>query len=498
MSSGGFAKVKGTHKKIMGAWGKVDGEWKKVTDMYGKSDEWKETWKNAYAMPSFLTYPSIITRGDRITWNCEDIPGAHYEYQERYNSGPWSSSKFSTSNAGQTSISTNTSRVTYQARVRAVAPSTRDKASSWRTGPVRSLAPQKLDEPTITYSSSITRGDRVRLQWSKSSNTTYTVQAVYKLVAGYNNYITVYTGESASEAFYNVSGWTGNEGIQFRVKASRSGYYESEWAYGPDVTLGNAQLATVSNISVPNVSEGQTVTISWGSVNHAQKYQLEVFYSGGTWTRLYWGSNRSASVKINGSGDYIQFRVRATAIDYKDGDWKNSETQRVGLPPLKKSVWGVKDVDSWTEKYGGVWEQKDPYEQWMFQGSWTEKGEKYGNYRGIAYMDYASIQKTLQGRYIDKVRLYMYRLNRGGYPYGQKINLYTHNYASRPSGEPQLRHLQGPFQSFPRGEGKYVTVDKELVQRIVEGKAKGFAFYMQDGSNYLYISDSAKMEVYYR
>ena len=499
--SSGHVKVDGTPKKITGAWTKVDGVWKKGDEIKGKiNGVWKELWKNAFDPPSFLSYPATITRGDNITWNTEDIIGAHYEIQTRYNnSSNWSSSTFATTYTGSFKVSTNVSYTTFQMRVRAVAPNSHDKQSSWVEGPVRSLKAQKLSKPAgLSYSTNLTRGQNVTIKWTASSDVKYTLQAVYNG----KTTVTVYSGIGGGSKSYAIPTSTGNSTIQFKIKARKNGYIDSDFSTGTNVTLKAQTLGSVGGLKAPVPYQGQTITVSWGSVKNAQRYLLELQYNDGAWTKAYSGSNRSFSKKISTTSTGIQWRVRAEANNYNDGPWTYSTQSKVNLPPTKKTTWSATRTKSWRSKSDWGW--RDPSDvgdpasvNYVYQGAWNSP-PWWGNHRGLAWFNYSNMRSVLKGKTIIKTRVYFYRINKGGYVAGQKIKLWTHNYSNVPSGRPELSFVQGPFSSFARGEGKWITVSNAVAERIRDGKATGIALYREDEGGYLYMSSNVKIEITYR
>lgn len=498
--SGGFVKINGSQRKVKGTWAKINGVWRKVNVVSGKiNGVWHQAWKNAFVAPEFLSYPASIVRGDTFTWNTEDIIGADYELQWRYNGEAWSSSIFRDLNSGVITASTNTANTSIQLRVRAVAPTTHDKESSWVEGPVRSLGADTLDKPTgLSYPTTITRGQKIVIKWTAKSDVKYTLQATYN--DGQSTAV-VYSGMGGGSKEYTVSAGTQYDKIEFRIKASKTGFMESAWTNGPEVVLTPKKLGLVPSIAAPTPYNGQTITISWGAVTNAKSYLLEVQYNNGTWSRVYFGSSRSISYKVSATADTVEFRVRATAPDYTDGDWRYDLQVNIALPPLKTTTWTATKVRSWRSKEDWGW--RDPGDTGgadinrMYQGAWNSP-PWWGNHRGLAWMPYGNMRSVLAGKEIVRTRIYMYRINAGGYVSGQSIKLWTHNYSNVPAGRPDLSFVQGPFSSFARGEGKWITVSNNVAKRIRDGDATGIALYREDEGGYLYMSDNVKIEVQYR
>lgn len=500
-------KVNGTYKKLLASYSKVNGTWKKNEAIFAKENgTWKETWKNAYDTPSALLYPSTIVRGDLINWSTSDITGAAYEWQVQYNGGGWSASSFSTTPSGSYQVSTDISYNSFQMRVRAVDATTHESPSNWMEGLIRTLTPQTLPSPTgLSYPATIARVDKIRIYWNAADvDTVYNLYAVYTDGAGNTTSSgIIYSGKASQTGQtyfdYSVTTDTKNKTIQIQIYGRKQGYYDSIYTKGATVTMNGQKLGTVPSMDVPSVVKGTTVTISWGSVTNAVMYQVEVIYDlQTTYTRVYWNKSRSFNFTFPTDHDYVQFRVKATAPDYTDGDWHYAWSQGVKMqpPPLKSKTWKTTGTFNWRPNYGGQWNANDNY---MIQGKWTDSAGTWGNYKSIALFNYQDIRNTLKGTTIEKVQVYFYRISTPhGYYNGQAIDLYTHNYSSHPAGEPSLSYDQGPFSSFALGEGKWVTVNNSVAERIRDGSAAGVALYNPNGANYLKMSSNVQLYVEYR
>lgn len=500
----GFIKVSGAQRKIVGAFTKVNGVWKQATVVSNKTNgQWSAVWKNAFPAPTFLTYPSAITRGSTITWTTDNITGAAYEFQVKTNNGSWGTSTFYTTNTAQYTAPIDTTLITVQFRVRSVDPVDHSKQSSWFEGAVANLVAQKLPAPTnLSYTPTIARGDKVRVYWNVADvNTVYELRATYTSATSgirdsivFSNKVNV-VGQTYVD--YSVDTSTAWQSIQFRVYGRKTGYYDSDFTNGTTVTLIGQKLGTITSMNVPTPTKGETITISWGAVTNATTYALEVIYDvETTYTRIYTGGNRSFSYTLPLDNGYVQFRVKASAANYTDGDWHQAWQYGIKMPdpPIKTAVWTATSTHNWRPMFGGQWDSNDNY---VIQGLWDET---WGNYQGLAMFDYNAIKNTLAGRTITKVEVYFYRISTPhGYYSGQPILLYTHNYDSVPSGQPIMQSANnGPASSFALGDGKWVTVDNSVAERIRDGSAKGIGLYSPTGSYYLKMSTNVQLHVEYR
>lgn len=507
--SNGTVKVNGAQKNIVGGYTKVNGVWKTISTVSDKvSGVWKESWQNAFAMPSFLTYPSSITRGMSITWTVDSVSGAVYEYQTSYDGGKtWNLSLFSTLTTGNITITSDVTLNTFQMRIRAVAPTTHDKQSPWLIGPNRSLNAATLSAPTgLSYTSSITRGDKVRVYWNVDDvNINYVLRVT--LNDGGNSY-------SDQIIFSNKVSKTGQtyfdytlptdvkwNWVLFKIYAQKTGYFDSPMTVGTTYQLMPQKLGAMTGFAYPVPYFGQTITISWDAVPNADQYQVEVNYGNGT-SRIYWGPNRSITYTVadstpSGGSGYIQFRVKATAQYYADGDWDWGSSVPISLPPLKATTWSCTATHNWRPNYGGQWDSNNTN---LYQGEWTDSSGTWGNYKSIALFDYQNIKNTLAGRTISKVQIYLYRISTPhGYHSPEDVDIYTHAYASRPSGEPMLWFAQGDLGAYSLGTGSWITVSNVVAERIRDGQALGVGLYTASGDDYtIFSSGCMKLYVEYR
>lgn len=505
--SNGFVKVDGVQKNIVAGYAKVDGVWKTVTTISDKVDGvWKEAWKNAFPRPSFLTYPNSIARGQTITWTTETITGANYEYQVSYDSGKtWSSSVFSASYTGNYAISTSTSLTAFQMRIRAVKPVTHDSQSSWLTGVNVSLNSQTLATPTgLSYPSSISRGDKIRIYWNVADTSiTYNVHVFYTDGSSSSSEGNVYTAKLSKTGQtyfdYSVTTDTTKKTIQIGVYGQKTGFYDSPMQKGTVLTIKGQKLGTVPSMNVPSIQQGTTVAISWGAVTNATKYLVEVIYdTQTTYTQAYLGASRSFYFTFPTNHTTVQFRVKATAPNYTDGDYHYAWSQAVKMtsPPVKTTTWKATATHNWRPNFGGQWDSNNTN---MYQGVWTDGTGTWGNYKSIALFDYQSIRNALAGKTIKTVKLYFYRIStpHGSYS-NQPVQLYTHNYASRPSGEPALWNATGEVGSYGLGDGVWIVVDNSIAERLRDGTAAGIAMYQPGGLHYMIFSTNVQLYVEYQ
>lgn len=509
MSNNGFVKVNGAQKQIISGYTKVNGVWKKISDVFDKvNGTWKQSWKDAFPMPSFLSYPSAITRGQTITWTTESVTGAVYEYQVSYNGGAWGTSVFTTPPTGTLIMPTDTSINTFQMRIRSVDPTTHESASTWMTGPSRSLSPQQLVPVGVSYTATIARGDKVRIYWNVTDTSlTYELHVWYNTALAnsktdtiiFSNKVTS-TGQNYFD--YTVTTDTKWVNVQFVMIVKKTGYFDSGTDGGPIVTLGGQKLGTITTMNVPSIQQDVTITISWGAVTNAIQYMLEVAYdNSSTYTRVYWGTSRSTSYTAPANHTHVQFRVKATAPNYTDGNYHYAWSSPVTIapPPLKSMTWVTTGTHEWRPQFGGQWDSNAPYTL-MMQGEWTDNTGTWGNYKSIALFNYQDIRNKLSGRTIVTTKVYFYRISTPhGYYTGQPLELYTHNYASRPaSGEPSMLYADGPIGSYALGQGYWLQVSNVIAERIRDGQAMGFGLYSPTGSYYGRFSQNVQLYVEYR
>lgn len=502
-------KVGDVQKEVVQGWAKIDGVWKEIQSAYGKVDnDWKESWQNAFDRPEYINHVTSATREDTIQVEIAEVDGAHYEVMYRYaRSGAWQDDLFTTSNTFNFTITNDISASDLQFRVRAVDPNGNpNRSSSWLQGRNISLSPAKLARPTgLSYPSTIVRGENNTIRWNREPNVTMQLQSVYERDNGEVVIFNRTSSDTASSHTHVVSSRVEDRNrIRYRIRAIRTGYLTSDWQYGPWRNLTNQTLGRTGAMSSVTPYEGQRITTSWGSAANATRYQLEFQINGGSWDRIYWGSNRSYSQTITArAGQTLRWRVRPTAPDFFSGDWRYSSTRTVQLPPIKTRTWTATSVESWRDSFG--WRTPGSgYAmggEWMMQGEWDIGGGLWGNHKGLAYFNFSDMRNELSGKRIESVELYLYRMaRRHGYYSPQPVTLFTHNYtrAGRPNGEPTINYVQGPFSSFGLGEGKWIRVNNTVINRIINGSARGIAVYRAQRNHYIYFSQNVRIRVRYR
>lgn len=505
---GGYIKVDGVYRKIIDGYIKVNGVWEQGVSVSAKANgAWSQVWKRAFDPPASLTYPASVQRGSAFTWTVAAVVGAAYELQIRsYNGtwGSWGASNFYTNTSNSYTATTNISYTAYQLRVRAVDPDDHSKQSDWVEGPTMSLTPQKLGTPTgLTIPASIVRGDDIQISWNGIAGTSYTIEFYYQINDPIGNLVSAGppavvtpTSNGTAGLGFLVTTNTSFKGIEVRVKATKTGYTDSEYATTSIVALNAQKLGYISQMDVPHVTKEAAIWITWQVIPKATSYELEVDYDrAGAWTRIYTGGNTGTGYTYPRNRTTVQFRVRATAPNYVSGDWRYAwaDYLTMGAPTLKSGTWEATWTGNWRPQFGGQWNSNNNY---VYQGQWTDETGTWGNYYGIAIFNAADIRSKLAGKDIEKVQLYFYRINSGGYTSGQAIQLYTHNHASQPAAQPALWFVQGPFASYARGEGKWITVDNSVAARIRDNQATGIGLHRPDAGGYLYMSGGTNVKLY--
>lgn len=168
-----------------------------------------------------------------------------------------------------------------------------------------------------------------------------------------------------------------------------------------------------------------------------------------------------------------------------------------GAPP---SPVPVPTTTQWTANQIGAWRAVDGWRtDYMMQGYYTG-GLSYA-YKGYAGFDDAAIRSALSGKTIKNIRVKMKRRAAGGNSGARNLYFYSHNYTSRPGGDPTLdtsRGLTGAaLGSLSWGEEKWITLPIAFGNALRDNTAKGLAIYFNGSDPYMYIEGNPVLEISY-
>lgn len=113
-------------------------------------------------------------------------------------------------------------------------------------------------------------------------------------------------------------------------------------------------------------------------------------------------------------------------------------------------------------------------------GRWVPAGTTYGNHKSLVYFNRSYWQNKLRGKEILEVKIYLKRKStQHGYPNdGRYIQFWTHNYDSRPSGEPWLGNPHRINDAnIGRGQGRWFTLPNYYGEYLRDGKMCGIALH---------------------
>ncbi|MDP5209743.1 RHS repeat-associated core domain-containing protein [Microbulbifer sp. 2205BS26-8] len=152
--------------------------------------------------------------------------------------------------------------------------------------------PGNISLPTKNTTGSYT------LTWGAASGSPSKYQLQQRKNNG--NWATIYDGSARSKSVSALT--TGVYGYRVRACYTACGYYTAEKA----ITL----VRTPGSITAQSTSTNGSISISWGDVSGADKYQLQEQKNGGNWNNVYSGTNKSKTITGRGTGTY-KYRVAA-------------------------------------------------------------------------------------------------------------------------------------------------------------------------------------------
>lgn len=259
---------------------------------------------------------------------------------------------------------------------------------------------------------------------------------------------------------------------------------------------------------VTNITQTK-FTVSWPSVPNAEKYEINPAWSSAVWSQTSVKrviGNKTAlkpnttykfkvrAVNRAGASKWVSVsaktkpkpKVTKTEKGVTSRVWRGTSTIKLQRgPTVKGAPWYYTSVDN-KEVFHGEWiELRNKYES----GYYVRAGTSWGKSRSYLFLNHASWRKTLKGKKITKVQVYIKRNpSAHGYPNdGRILHIYTHNYASKsklpknPSTTPKLANkFTADKMNWKRGEGKWVTLPNKYGEWLRDNKIKGFAFYHPD------------------
>jgi hypothetical protein len=181
--------------------------------------------------------------------------------------------------------------------------------------------PSSITVPTSSATGSYT------VSWgtSNTSSVTYVLEEATNSTFT-SNLRQAYSGTGTSAS---ITGRTSGNTYYYRVKATRSGYADSDWRTGSNgcvVSIQGTQCGTPSSITVPTSSSTVSYSVSWGtSSTSSVTYVLEEATNTGFTSNLrqaYSGAGTSASITGRTSGNTYYYRVKATRSGYTDSAWR--------------------------------------------------------------------------------------------------------------------------------------------------------------------------------
>ena len=159
----------------------------------------------------------------------------------------------------------------------------------------------------LNYSNQITT-QLVSLTWNAStSNTNYPVKSYevsYSLNNG-NSWTVAGTTEETSYEFGLPSPYINQ--IKFRIRAKDSNSQFSDYIVGENSTVKVTDVDLPVIVLPDNAKLGETITISWNSVQDATNYILQRKVDDGEWTQIYSGANLSTTNLVDNLG--ISYRI---------------------------------------------------------------------------------------------------------------------------------------------------------------------------------------------
>ncbi|MBQ9874792.1 MAG: hypothetical protein IJM30_10040 [Thermoguttaceae bacterium] len=239
--------------------------------------------------------------------------------------------------SGAKTFSGLASGTTYYFRVKAQGTGYNDSAWNAFDAATNNSSSNKLSTPTLSVSSKTANSVTLAIG-SVANATNYTVQ--YSTSSSFAST----TSKSYSTAgSKTITGLTPATTYYFRVKATASGYTESNWS---------SLVSATTNLATPTLTKG-TVTsnsavVTIGAVDKAETYTLEFATNSsftGKTTKTYTSAGAKTIAGLSPATDYY-FRVKASATGYDASAWSTTlkvttlddDTETLATPTLAKGA----------------------------------------------------------------------------------------------------------------------------------------------------------------
>lgn len=180
---------------------------------------------------------------------------------------------------------------------------------------------------------------------------------------------------------------------------------------------------------------------------------------------------------------------------FNGADWDKVWPTEIPTETLT-TTWNVKGI--WTYLNSGSIQTSHKNEP--IQGSYD--GTAANARRSILLFDYAAIQSALKGATIEKVELYLKRLNTSHGTATAYAHVKTHNYASKPTTwkGSDLGAADNASPSFTRGQVRWIELYKSVGEKLRDGSIKGLCLDADTNytlARYIKYDDDIRLRITY-
>lgn len=309
--------------------------------------------------------------------------------------------------------------------------------------------------------------------------------------------------------------------VRYRVRTIDKNGGASPWVNSEWVDfLGLVPPGPPRDLKITNITHEGFRAI-WNAGTNATNYQIKImstgvaYYTGGA--RSYDNSNRKANTKYwfyvrstnsIGVSAWVSttFTTKPEPTTTKTYSFNGGDSWRTSYKSYSSMVpGGWRTENNWV--YQGRWEYlQNTYDDWNMDGRDEQvyKGMHNGNHKGLWFIDYMQLRRDVGSKTIKKAEIYIQRAStEHGYPNdANPVYLWLHNYASRPSGEPTIFNEYVSGVKLDRGQGRWITIPNWMMQKIVNGDARGFAVHkktigVRNDVSYQYFSQKIQLRITY-
>lgn len=285
--------------------------------------------------PASITVPTLVAGEDAtITWSTVSN-AAKYDLSSSVDGGTSYLIYSGATTSYTDAIGEAWSTVEYRVRAYASSGVYSDETSSGTVTVTKSGGVETIDAPSSITVPTLTAGETATISWTAVSNASTYALTCY--VNGASSGTVKYNGSATSCQLAVDSSWTT---VKFGVRAYTSSGTASEETLSESVAVVQPveTISAPSSITVPELTSGKSVTITWSTTSNAAGYALQRAVNGGSFTTLYRGESASYTDTVQSSWTTAQYQVCAYTSSGTTSEYTVSDVITVTQPTVETDM----------------------------------------------------------------------------------------------------------------------------------------------------------------